>query len=242
MPSKAFRRCKRMLDTMTSSERDRLVSSARPSIARALNEDLLRLICDFLEPHERFAFLSALLYRDGKPRSTHWDHYLALGPLFLREYALQTLVWAVYRAAERLHYILPQNGSAVGMILCNWTPFSSMACRPVAFVSWSRHYPHARVELDMPRMQRVVSSCLASMRPVLRLTAHCTTTHGGVSARVHGHHCQLSLHPTVCQNLFLLDHSGIAVSKLYAKRVRCVIGAADARAAFPFVVRLRPTY
>lgn len=215
------RACKRLLHRMTSKECEGMLQYIRPSIVHLLNEDVLRLICEYLHTEERLAFLYALLYRNQK---THWNRFPTLIPLFLRDYAHRTMVWHINRIAESLHFIIPQRGTSVGIIACNWTPFSSSNCAPLAYVYWSQVYPHARVELVMQHVRQVVNRNLAGIRPVVRLTAHCTNHRSGVNVRMcAGQYVRLAVLPEIHQDVDLLASSGIPLTTLYRKRVRHMI-------------------
>ena len=217
------RACKRLLHRMSSKEREGIIQYIRPSIVQSLNEDILRLICEFLGMEERLAFLCALFYRNEQTLA-HLNRFPTLTPLFLRDCAQRTMVWHLHRIAESLHFILPQKGTSVGIIACNWTPFSSTKCAPLAYVYWSQIYPHARVEVVMQHVRRIVNRNLSGIRPVVRLTGHCTNHRGGVNVRMcAGQYYRLSVLPEIHQDVGLLASSGVPISALYSKRVRHMI-------------------
>lgn len=218
-------RCERMARRLSSEDRQCLANGLHPSITVSLNEDVIFVICQYLEADDRISFLCALLRVQPRHSWPRLCMYPSLRPLLIREYASRTLASRVQRMAERLHYMLPQAQARFGMVLCNWSPFSTQMCAPVAVVYWSTSYPHARVDVHSSLRTNVRRSLL-KMQPVVRLTAHLTTCAGGTVVKAHKCRQRIVTTPCLWQQVDLLTDVGLDVSCLYDKTVRHILACA----------------
>ena len=162
------------------SHEDRLILSRelemlRPSIT-ILGDDLLYYVSMFLDPDDRFSYLNALSCCNRV--SVYSRRYPALVATLLLEVAYRSLCASLHRFAERIFYVLPQEVETTAVVLCNWSLFRSRAPRPLMTASWSRVYPHMRVEICRDVVRRVIGTNLGRYTPVLRLVAYRTRTTG----------------------------------------------------------------
>lgn len=206
-------RCTSLIDEMTHVEREVLLKyliSKRISIS-VLGEDLLTVICKYLKPSDRLAFLNALsrpqvmtLNYKKTRRTTLYPslrQYPILTATLCVERATINLIMYIHKMADRLLYKLQppttiDNGPMM-FVACNWSTFKSQKLDSLAMIRWSHTPPHARVQVLEQIVRVVVASNLARYLPIISLAAYKTVSNSdkGMRVRVHNANMRITEEP-----------------------------------------------
>ena len=228
--------CERLAKQLTIADQTILCERlARhfPSIL-TIGEDMLRLVCHFLEDRDKLTFLYAITCtcRQDAPMRLDVERFPMMTPLFLVELAVDRMLFVIRQLAENTLYYLPQREECFAVIASNWTPFKSRKFTPVAIVHWSQTPPHPQIIPNTSHIRRQVTSCLSAIRPVLRLSVHISFDPVYDWNHKHGtpviiHHCQHKIEtvPLAVHTLDLLDGVTNGLTVLYGKAFRSMIAS-----------------
>lgn len=192
-----------------------------------LGEDVIFMIAALLDPNDRMALLYAVMSPSHARPRLNRVLFPTLTPAFLAEIATHNLVSGIYRLVDAVLYRIPPQVNRYCAVMCDWSPFQTRRPTTTACIHWAHTRPHARVELDMKAIRRLVLKRLGRLLPVVRLSVHVTIpmlcSHS-VPVVIHGHLCSVESMPIFVEEINLLSETQNGLQTLYNKTVRAMIG------------------